>query len=132
MSQENVELVRRANELFNAGDPPAFFELFDSELIYRTRTDEPDARVHYGLADYKRYVASVLDAFDDLWFEVHELVDLGDQVVAVTDLRGQGRESGADVRGKYAQLCTIRDGRLVEVAEYATKGEALEAAGLSE
>ncbi len=74
----------------------------------------------------------MLDTFDDLSFEVHEVVDLGDQVIAVTDLCGQGRESGAVVRGKYVQLFTIRDGRVVEVAEYATEEEALEAAGLSE
>ena len=36
MSQENVEIVRRTFELFNAGDLPAFFELFDAEPTYRS------------------------------------------------------------------------------------------------
>jgi ketosteroid isomerase-like protein len=132
MSQETVELARRAYELFNARDLPAFFDVFDSTLVYRNRTDEPDARVFLGLEDYKGYVASFLDTFDDLRFDVHEVVGLGDQVVVLTDLLGRGRESGAEVRGVYVFLLTIRDGRVVDGREYATKDEALKAAGLSE
>ena len=127
MSQENVEIVRRAFALFNARDLSAFFDVFDSDLLYRNRSDEPDARVYRGLEQYKGYVAGFLDTFDDLRFELHELVDLGDQVVVVTDLLGRGRESGADVRGVYVFLLTVRDGTIVEGSEYATKEEALEA-----
>ena len=132
MSQENVEIVRRAFALFNARDLSAFFDLFGSDLLYRNRTDEPDARVYRGLEQYKGYVAGFLDTFDDLRFELHESVDLGDQAVVVTDLLGRGRESGADVRGVYVFLLTVRDGTIVEGGEYATKEEALEAVGLSE
>ena len=132
MSQENVEIARRAFALFNVRDLSAFFDVFDSDLLYRNRTDEPDARVYRGLEQYKGYVAGFLDTFDDLRFELHELVDLGDQVVVVTDLLGRGRESGADVRGVYVFLLTVRDGKIVEGSEYATKEEALKPVGLSE
>ena len=132
MSQENVDLARRGYELFNARDFPAFFDAFDSELIYRNRTDEPDAQVYHGLEEFKGYVANWLDTFDDLRFDVHEVVDLGKQVVVVTDLFGRARETGADVRGAYVFLWAIREGRGVDIREYATKEEALEAAGLSE
>ena len=132
MSQENVELARRGYERFNARDLTAFFDVFDSDLVYRNRTDEPDARVYHGLEDFKGYVATWLDTFDDLRFEVHEVVNFGDRVVVVTDLLGRGRETGADVRGAYVFLWAIREGRAVEIREYGTKEEALEAAGLSE
>ena len=132
MSQENVELARRGYELFNARDLSAFFDLFDSKFVYRNRTDEPVARVFHGLEDYKRYVVSLLNSFDELRFEIRELIDLGDRVVVVTDLFGRGRESGADVRGAYVFLWTVSEGRAVDVREYATKDEALEAVGLSE
>jgi ketosteroid isomerase-like protein len=132
MSQENVELARRGYELFNARDLTAFFDVFDSDLVYRNRTDEPDARVYHGLEDFKGYVATWLDTFDDLRFEVHEVVNLGDRVVVVTDLLGRGRETGADVRGAYVFLWAIREGRAVDIREYSTKEEALEAARLSE
>jgi hypothetical protein len=57
---------------------------------------------------------------------------IGDQVVVVTDLLGRGRATGADVAGAYVFPWTIRDGRVVEVREYETKEEALEAAGSAE
>lgn len=36
MSQENVEIVRRAFEAWNAWDMGAFRELYDAEVILRT------------------------------------------------------------------------------------------------
>jgi len=131
MSQENVEIVRRVFEHFNAGDLPAFFELFDPDVTYRNREDEPDVRLYQGLDDYKGYVASWLGMFDDLRFETHDFVDLGDEVIAVADLVGRGRHTGADVRGSYVFLLRLRDGVIVQGREYAAKEEALEAAGLS-
>jgi ketosteroid isomerase-like protein len=131
MSQENVELARRGYELFNARDLSAFFDVFDSKLVYRNRTDEPDAQVYHGIEEFRGYVAGWLDTFDDLRFDVHEVVDLGDQVVVVTDLLGRARETGADVRGAYVFLWAIREARGVDIREYATKEEALEAVGLS-
>ncbi len=132
MSQENVEIVRRAFERFNAGDFPGFFVLFDPELTYRNRDDEPDVRLYQGLDDYKGYVASWLGMFDDLRFETHDFVDLGDEVIAVTELVGRGRHTGADVRGSYVFLLKLRDGVIVQGREYAAKEEALDAAGLSD
>ena len=132
MSQENVEIVQRAFELFNAGDLPAFFELFDPELTYRNREDEPDVRLYQGLEDYKGYVASFLEVFDDLRFETHDFIDLGDEVIAGTDLVGRGRSTGAEVRGSYVFLLRLRDGVIVQGREYAAREEALEAAGVSE
>lgn len=132
MSQENVEVVQRAFEHFNAGDLPAFFELFDPELTYRNREDEPDVRLYEGLDEYKGYVASWLGMFDDLRFETHEFVDLGERVIAVADLVGRGRQTGADVRGSYVFLLRLRGGVIVQGGEYAAKEEALKAAEPSE
>jgi ketosteroid isomerase-like protein len=132
MSQENVELTRRVYELFDARDLSGLFDLFHSEVIYRNREDEPDVRVYQGLEDFKGYVASWLEMFDDLRFETHDFIDLGDEVIAVTHLHGRGRETGAEVRGVYVFLFKFRDGVIVQGREYATKEEALEAAGLRE
>ncbi len=123
-----MEVVRRAFERYDARDLPPFFELFHPELTYRNREDEPDVRLHQGLEDFKGYVASWLEMFDDLRFEIHDFIDLGEEVIVVTDLRGRGRGTGAEVRGSYVFLYRLRDGVIVQGREYATKEEALEAA----
>ncbi len=131
MSQANVELTRRAFELFNAGEFPAYFEQFDSNMVYRNRGDEPDVRDYSGREDYKRYVTSWVDMFEDFRVETHELIDLGDEVIAVTDLRGRSRETSADVFGRYVFLFEIGGGVIVRGREYATTEEALAAAGVA-
>jgi ketosteroid isomerase-like protein len=68
--------------------------------------------------------------FGDLRLEAREFIDLGDEVIVVTDLVGYGRETGADVRGRYVFLYEIRHGVIIRGREYATTDEALEAARL--
>jgi ketosteroid isomerase-like protein len=75
-----------------------------------------------------------LSAFNasDWQIEASELIDAGDQVVAVIRQRGRGAASGADVELEAAQLITVREGKAARIVTYLTRAEALEAAGLSE
>jgi ketosteroid isomerase-like protein len=132
VSRENVEVVRRAFDLYNARDFVAFFQLFHPDLTYRNREDEPDVRLYRGLDEFKVYVGSWLETFDDLRFETHDFTDLQDEVIAVTDLLGRGRDTGAEVRGSYVFLFSVCNGVIVQGREYPTKAEALEAVGLRE
>ncbi len=75
MSRENVEVVQRAFELYNPRDLAPFVQLFPPDLTYRNREDEPDFRLYRGLDEFKRYVGSWLEMFDDLRFETHEFTD---------------------------------------------------------
>ena len=71
-------------------------------------------------------------AWETLQFE-YELVDAGDRVVMLLDLRMRGRSSGIEVAlGKHAWVTTFRDGLMVHSKLYMSQSEALEAAGLSE
>src|ERR671937_2277073 len=135
MSQENVEVVRAAFEAWNAGelqDVPAYFH---PELVYHPRADEPDPSPHIGRDAYERLVYGFVDSFSEVRFEVLELIDAGDHVIASTVLHavlhGQESASGAGVSDTYVFVYKLRDGLVVEVWEYRTKEEALEAVGLS-
>jgi hypothetical protein len=46
--------------------------------------------------------------------------------------RGRGRASGAEVEGRHFEVYTVRDRKVIRVEEFSERGEALEAAGLSE
>jgi ketosteroid isomerase-like protein len=45
---------------------------------------------------------------------------------------GRAKQSGIETNLTYAVLNTIRDGKIARGREYATRDEAIEAAGLSE
>ena len=136
MSQENVEIVRAAFAAWNAGDMEALFARFHPELVYHPRADEPDPSPHVGRDAYERLVYGFIDSFSEVTFEVLEVIDAGDHVIAATVLKavlhGQGSTSGAGVSDTYVFVFKLRDGLGVEGWEYRTKQEALEAVGLSE
>ena len=111
---------------FNERDP-AFLSDYAEDIEWHTRADEPDAGTHHGLAALRRYVESWLSAFPDLVVEADEYVDAGDWALAVTRLVGSGGTSGAGVDDVYVFAALARGGQFVEMWEYASKEEAVEA-----
>jgi ketosteroid isomerase-like protein len=85
-----------------------------------------------GVEAMRAYVQDWLDDFDDVHFELEELIDAGEQVVAVQRVSGRAKASGVATELRYAVVNTIRDGKVVSGREYWTRAEALEAVGLSE
>ena len=130
MSQENVDLVRSGFEALNAGQPA--YSLFHPALIYHPRADEPDPSAHVGRDAFERLLDGFLESFRDLRFDVLELIDVGDRVIASTMIHGRGAASGASVEDAYVFVYRLRDGLVVEAWEYRTEQEALTAVGLAE
>jgi len=64
--------------------------------------------------------------------EAEELIDAGDQVVALVRGMGRVKDSDVEIDIRYAIVFTIRDGKIAAGREYFTREEALKAAGLSE
>jgi ketosteroid isomerase-like protein len=65
-------------------------------------------------------------------FDVKEMTELdGGAVLLVADYHARGRVSGAEVRGTVVWLYGFRQGKIARVEGYASRDEALEAAGLA-
>ena len=132
MSQENVEIVRREYAAFVTRDWDALAELCHPDLEYETYG--PPGRLR-GFREMTAYFDEWANVFGELRVEAEEIVDLGDQVVAVErqDARGlKGSEAEGTVGYTIACLISFKDGRISRVKEYATREEALEAAGIEE
>lgn len=143
MSRENVEAWRAAIEAYLAGRSE-----FDAEgQLVRIPGEElwdPDIEwdssvaqgldiggVYRGRDAVREWWRQWLAAWEVVEFD-YELIDAGDRVVMLLDQRMRGRSSGIEVAmGKYAQVATFRDGRMVHWKAYASQSEALEAVGLS-
>src|SRR6476620_11281748 len=130
MSRENVEIVRRWIDAWNASEPD--FSIFHPALVYHPRADEPDPSPHIGREAFERLAFGFLESFPNLVFDVEDLIDADDLVIASTVMRGQGSASGAEVTDTYVFVYRFRDGLVVEGWEYKTRDEALEAVGLEE
>ena len=132
MSQENVELVRRAYEVLTPREYSRLPEFFapDVELDLSRNVFNPVTVRGYEGAE--RLVGMVNDVWDDFRFEVEELIDAGDRVFAAVRLSGKGKGSGVSDDQQDFHVITIRDGRCTRLEVHRDRAEALEAVGLSE
>jgi ketosteroid isomerase-like protein len=132
MSQENVEIVRRMNAAFNRGDLDEAYGFYEPTAVWHSRADEPDTGDYHGLDAIREMALMWVGMFDEFRFDLEDYVDGGDWVVTSGWLCGRGRESGAEVRERYAWVVRLRGGKLAEIWEYRDHAQALEAVGLSE
>jgi hypothetical protein len=133
MSQENVEVIRKAIEARNR-DLDEWVTFFDpgvrsSDVLIavgmRTETQ--------GIDELRSHAEKWEEAFDEFRAEIVELVDLGEQLVlAEVRFHGQGEASGASVTVGQVDFYRVREGLITEYRSgYHSRQEALEAAGLS-
>jgi ketosteroid isomerase-like protein len=134
MSEENVEVVRRAWEAWVRKDNETALALYDPEvqidLTAVTRIGQ--SKVYFGLEGAQEYLRDMLASFEVMKTEVEEWIDAGDRVIAIVHSYRRGKRSGVPVDTVQAHLWTVLNGKLKRLQIFATKAEALEAAGLSE
>jgi ketosteroid isomerase-like protein len=133
MSQENVEIVRRAAEFWTDRDFSPMAEIFDPEIVVDLSRNVFNPDVYRGYEGVRRWVEVVDEMWDEFEAKIEETIDAGDRVFSAARITGKGRGSGVEVSMRTFGVFTVRYGRLVRyVGGYRDRGEALEAAGLSE
>ena len=142
MSRENVEIVRALIEVFLSGtsesdredtlsksaegwDPAIELDASDSPVLDING-------VYRGRAAVQEFWREWLAAWETIRFDYH-LIDAGDRIVQLFNLRMRGRSTGIELPfGNLAWLYKLKDGLVVYQKLYMSHSEALEAVGLSE
>ena len=133
MSQENVDMMRRAYEAYNRGDIDEGLSDYALDCRYTAAGTIPDRTgVFHGREGYKEFIGWLRSEFDDAQAEIDELIDANDTVFLGATLRGRGRQSGAEAKFTFWQVWTIENGKFARGQGFATRDEALEAVGLRE
>ena len=130
MSEENVEIARRAIEAWNAGDMDRLRDLYDPDAVYATPSDWIGGP-YVGRDAIMEQFRELRDVWqDDSSFGRPELLDAGDRVVVQVDFHGDTR--GLPLTTEVAWVYTLREGLITRLEFFRSRAEALEAAGLSE
>jgi hypothetical protein len=133
MSQENVELHRRAVETFNAHEVEAFIALCDPSVEVHSSFAALGGGVYQGHDGVRAYFRDLEDAWGDAFrIEAEAYFDLGESTLAFYALRGQGRQSGMEVAMPIAQEVRYRSGLCVYFKSHADRDDALRELGVSE
>jgi ketosteroid isomerase-like protein len=130
MSQENLDLIRAGFAAHNRGDLDALTQVYDPDVVFETLL----LGTHHGNEAIRLIYEENQKTLSGYTVDPIELIDAGDQVVAVAQVNGVGLASqiAMEERDRFAFLFTIKNGRVVREQAFRNREEALQAAGLSE
>ena len=134
MSQENVEVVRRANSAFNSGDDDVLIEVYAPDAELRDLANAPDqASVLKGRDAIQEARDLWTAAFDEFRADIKEYTDVGDSVICAVRWYGRGKASGMSIDVNQFDLYVLQEGRIVSATlGFESRDKALKAVGLSE
>ena len=141
MSEEDVDRFIEATEAFNrlteapeAFDPRAledFLGVMDPEVQFEPQQAALEGG-YVGHEGVMQWLADLAQHYKGGDIHCPDIRDLEDQVLALGTLRVIGRGSGIEAEVPVAIVASFRDGLITHFKDYGDKGQALEAAGLSE
>jgi len=135
MSQENVEVIKRAIDAFNRRDLSALAELAheDFEFVSVLTAVDTGGATYRGRQAWTGYFAAMDETWEEWQVDGAEVFDAGDEGVATTfRIVGRGKHSGAPVEHAIGAAYKFRHGKLWRMRSYLEPGDALKAVGLGE
>ena len=135
MSQENVDLARRAWELASLGadDEVALYLAPDVEWHHNTGLGTPMEGIYHGREEVLAFFRALRESFGTLRFDASEVRELpSGEVLSFGHIYAEGRGSGASATTSFGAVTEIREGLTVRQRFWMSRDAALEAAGLWE
>ena len=133
MSQENVEIVRSAFHTFGAEGIDAALSCFSPDVVWYPTDRWLDGSAYRGHDGMRRLATAFSENFDDFGYDVHDIRDAHDRVVALVDMTGRIKHSRAEVSQRLGFVISgFREGTFREVRAFPSWSDALKAVGLEE
>jgi ketosteroid isomerase-like protein len=132
MSQENVEVVRRAYDAYNRGDLKAFADLLAADAIADPLPDWPESQRRHGREEVLGLLVDIRGPLERNEAAAEKFVEGGDYVVTAHVWGGVMKGSDRGLEGRVGMAARLRAGKITELRWFRTFADALEAAGLSE
>jgi ketosteroid isomerase-like protein len=134
MSEENVELVREAIETWNRDGVEAVTAYANPEAVFYAFPEWPDDRVYRGRDGWRKLMTQFVETFDEIRWEIAELIETGNRVVALVRQHAKIKGTGVPLEQSIGVVVADFGGdqSFGEVHFFLTWAEARQAAGLSE
>jgi ketosteroid isomerase-like protein len=133
MSAENLDIPKQLIEAYNRRDFEAFLDFLDYDVEWIPIMAALEGRVYCGHAGVRDWIDDITkdwEHFEPCYEEFH---DLGDRVLIFGHWHAKARLSGLEFDNQPATwLYEIKAGKVVWMRTFTDRGDALEAAGLSE
>ena len=132
MSQENVEVVKRAIAAVNARDIEAYLACCTQDIELHTPLAAVTG-VYEGPAGVRRFFADFEDAAPDFHLNLERIRAVGaNQVVTFMNVSATGRASGLPTATPTTNVYELANRKIRRLRIFADRQQALEAVGLRE
>lgn len=133
MSQENLEIVRRAVQAFNeVGMAEAALRFFDTSAVFEEPPEQPSPTVAQGRDAAVRTFRQFEEAWEEHRSEPEEIRIVDDERVLVLSIEHFRGRDGIEISQPCGSLFTVRDGKIVRLRSFWERENALRAAGQQE
>ena len=133
MSQQNVEIVRKAIEAWNQREADLLLSYAAPEIEWMPAGPAAVERAVYrGHDEVASAYAAVWETWDLFRFEGSQLRDLGDSVLWLGRVKMRGSTSHVELDQEFAAHWMLRDGKLIRIQAFLSWQDALEAIGMAE
>jgi uncharacterized protein len=129
MSRENVELVRA---IYEARGLDAALEFYAPDIEWDMSDRVFNPKVYRGHDGVRSWRTELRDVWSEWRNEPEQFIDADDRVVAIVRSVAKADGSGVELTERWAQVWTVRDGKIVRLRHYRDPAVALEAVGLRE
>jgi ketosteroid isomerase-like protein len=126
----NVDKLREAMEAFNRRDGDGFDAVLADDAKIVPARAVLEGTVYHGPDAASQYVAAVEANWENLTWEVEEIRDCGNLLLALGRIRGCGRGSGARFDATAGWVALFRDGLVTSFHTHADRAKALEFVGM--
>jgi ketosteroid isomerase-like protein len=132
MSQENVDVVRNVAEAWSRDDRDAWLAAWHEAAEFYPLRSQLEGHSYRGREGLRQFMAELDDDWEHVRFEVDEIRDAGEHVLALAHFKARGRASRVDLDYPIGIIMIVRHGLVVYARFYSDARDALEAVGLSE
>jgi ketosteroid isomerase-like protein len=133
MSEENVEVLRRAVEAFDRGAEDEWIAAWHADAELYDFTELPDVpQPYHGHEGVRRWAANVRSVLGDFRMNPRGFTRFDEAVLMDVEVRGVGEQSGVPVGMTVHVLAWIKKGKIARTRAFLDRAEALEAARLSQ
>ena len=130
MSQENVEVLRKAYESAESRGVEGLLDFATEDLVWISDPRFPDGGTHTGKENVRRWLLNAW-IYDELSIDIERIIDLDDRALGITRFHGLAHD-GPRVDWEWCHLVSFSEGLISQAQSFLDLGSALEAAGLSE
>jgi ketosteroid isomerase-like protein len=133
MSQDHLEIVKRALDAFNRQDLDAYDELFTSDFAgFPSMAGIVAGDDYRGRDGFAMFLIGVRDTWDEFRVLDEQFRVIGGRVLVLCRIAGRARRTGVGVDALGAMLFEFRAGKISGARDYLDRSEAMRAAWLGE